>query len=1112
MQNEPTSISGGVPENFYKKKLSKIQLLVVAVISGILGVSLIIVANAATPAWNCGWGSFSRDNFPSACWRPYSDSAAYNSLLPANPKVAPNSNAVVANLMGTDGAGAGSGEVGDLFPIEQSFGDYNHPYFFSSPNDPEYSIVCDRAGGVWIGCPQGVYGQKVRVPAYAKPASGSDAHMVIIDQASGYIWDFLEAKPPSGGVIHAGTVGKAKIDSTGHYPQDTTCANAVCTGLLAGVIRQQEIAAGNINHALFAVVDCSALSSGPEGRTFPANPGNDDPGCANSLIPQGGWFQLNLSEAQINALPNISDWQKTILKALSKYGMFVGDEGSNRSFEFQAEGANTYIGQRNPWIDWANQERSKPNNNINGSGDNFTLGVNNGLSTDFWAKNLRLIDPCVIEKTCGGTQPPTPPPDTTAPTINLTAPSAGSTISGTVAVSANAADNTGVAGVQFKLDGNNLGSEDTSSPYSISWNTAAANSGNHTLTAVARDAADNMTTSGSVSVTVAAPPSTGDTTPPNTSITSGPQNPTASTNASFGFNGSDNTTASGNLIFECKLDTGAFATCSSPKSYSDLAVGQHTFSVRARDAAGNTDASPAAATWSINAPSASDNTPPTVAITSPTGGTVSGTITLSANANDPGSSTTGIAGVQFKLNGQNLAAETTTAPYRIDLDTKSRANGAYILTAIARDGAGNTTTSSPISFTVNNPAPPGQDTTKPFTSITAPINGATVAGLVTVQASASDNNSVSRVDFVLDGGVVYSDTTTPYTFTGDSTQVDDGSHTLQAKAYDPAGNVGSSAVVTVTIKNHGSGVDQTAPIPPGNLVGGAVSPTQVKLTWVASTDNVGVTQYYVQRDGAVIAILGGNATSYSDASVAGSQTYKYVVLAKDAAGNISQPSNTATVSTPAPPTENPAPPAPSNLVASAVSPSQINLSWSAPKNVSIHYYQIFRNGQQAATVKTLSYGDANLSPSTTYSYTVKAVDYSGKVSEASNIASATTAPVPIDSLRAGQYLLKGQSLRSTNGQYALYFQGDGNLVVYGPNSSVLWDSGTYSTSQRAAGNILVMQTDGNLVIYDASWRAIWDTKTYGTGSNNRLVMQTDGNLVIYTAGNKAVWSWRTGRI
>ncbi|MGH3858069.1 Ig-like domain-containing protein, partial [Actinokineospora sp.] len=109
-------------------------------------------------------------------------------------------------------------------------------------------------------------------------------------------------------------------------------------------------------------------------------------------------------------------------------------------------------------------------------------------------------------------------PDNTPPTVSLTAPANGATVSGTaVPVSADAADNVGVAGVQFQLDGADLGAEDTASPYTVTWNSTTATNGSHTLTARARDAAGNTTTSATVSVTVsnAAP----DPTPPTVSIT-----------------------------------------------------------------------------------------------------------------------------------------------------------------------------------------------------------------------------------------------------------------------------------------------------------------------------------------------------------------------------------------------------------------------------------------------------------------------------------------------------------------------------------------------------------------------------------------------------------------
>ncbi|WP_370690510.1 Ig-like domain-containing protein [Nitrosomonas sp.] len=92
----------------------------------------------------------------------------------------------------------------------------------------------------------------------------------------------------------------------------------------------------------------------------------------------------------------------------------------------------------------------------------------------------------------------------TSPTVSITAPSGGSTVTGSsVMISANAADDIGVSGVQFMLDGANLGAEVTAPPYAVTWNSTAATDGPLTITAVARDADGNTTTSTVVSVTVA---------------------------------------------------------------------------------------------------------------------------------------------------------------------------------------------------------------------------------------------------------------------------------------------------------------------------------------------------------------------------------------------------------------------------------------------------------------------------------------------------------------------------------------------------------------------------------------------------------------------------------
>jgi glucose/arabinose dehydrogenase len=93
--------------------------------------------------------------------------------------------------------------------------------------------------------------------------------------------------------------------------------------------------------------------------------------------------------------------------------------------------------------------------------------------------------------------------DTTAPTVSITAPSDGSTVSGaSVVVSASASDNDSVAGVQFKVDGVDIGAEDTSNPYSVAWDSTTVTNGSHNLTAVARDPTGNITSSSIIAVTV----------------------------------------------------------------------------------------------------------------------------------------------------------------------------------------------------------------------------------------------------------------------------------------------------------------------------------------------------------------------------------------------------------------------------------------------------------------------------------------------------------------------------------------------------------------------------------------------------------------------------------
>ena len=188
--------------------------------------------------------------------------------------------------------------------------------------------------------------------------------------------------------------------------------------------------------------------------------------------------------------------------------------------------------------------------------------------------------------------------DTTPPSVSISAPASGATVSGTVTILAKATDNVGIAGVQLLVDGAALGAEVTAAPYQASWNTAMATNSAHTLTAVARDAAGNRATSAGVSVTVS--------------------------------------------------------------NISPL---------------------------------------PSAAITTPlSGSTVSGTVTISATANG----SLGIAGVQFLVDGAALGSEQTAAPYQVSWNTMTAANRKHTLTAVARDTAGNRTTSPGVNVNVSN--------------------------------------------------------------------------------------------------------------------------------------------------------------------------------------------------------------------------------------------------------------------------------------------------------------------------------------------------------------------------------------------------------------------------
>ena len=190
-----------------------------------------------------------------------------------------------------------------------------------------------------------------------------------------------------------------------------------------------------------------------------------------------------------------------------------------------------------------------------------------------------------------------------------------------------------------------------------------------------------------------------------------------------------------------------------------------------------------------------DQTPPTVTVSVPASPLV-GTKRLTATAADNDA----IAKVTFRLNGTDLQPADLTSPYEYDLNTTLYTNGTYQLTAVAEDLSGNKTSSTAVSITINNPVP---DTTKPVLSVSSPANGSSVPeGVVTVNATATDNVAVAKVEFFVDNSTTAaaSDTTSPYS-SGSSINLTAGSHTIKVVASDTASPANTTTVtlnLTVT--------------------------------------------------------------------------------------------------------------------------------------------------------------------------------------------------------------------------------------------------------------------------------------------------------------------------
>ncbi|MBI2013560.1 MAG: fibronectin type III domain-containing protein [Candidatus Colwellbacteria bacterium] len=204
------------------------------------------------------------------------------------------------------------------------------------------------------------------------------------------------------------------------------------------------------------------------------------------------------------------------------------------------------------------------------------------------------------------------------------------------------------------------------------------------------------------------------------------------------------------------------------------------------------------------------------------------------------------------------------------------------------------------------------------------------------------------------------------------------------------------------------GGDKEAPSAPTDLKATAVSTSRIDLSWNASTDNVKVAGYKIYVNGEFS--TGTSATSFSHTGLTPGMEYSYTVSAIDSYNNESARSTSVSATThkeetniqPSPPPPPPPPPpsstediekptTPSNLKATAVSASRIDLSWSASTdNIEVVGYKIYINGVLFTGTNSTSFSHTGLKPSTKYTYAVSAVDKSGNESSKSGALSTTT--------------------------------------------------------------------------------------------------------------------------
>lgn len=278
-----------------------------------------------------------------------------------------------------------------------------------------------------------------------------------------------------------------------------------------------------------------------------------------------------------------------------------------------------------------------------------------------------------------------------------------------------------------------------------------------------------------------------------------------------------------------------------------------------------------------------------------------------------------------------------------------------------------------------------QDTQAP--SVPADLRGTATATTVNLTWSAStDNRGVTGYYIYLNNVPLATTTARSFQHTGLTPNTP---YNYRVSAYDAVPNHSAWTASPVAVKTLAPAPDTQAPSVPTGLVGRAVSSTEVALTWNASTDNVGVTGYYVYLNDVALGVT--TRTSFQHIGRTAGATYNYRVSAYDAVPNHSAwTAAPVSVTTMTPPPDTTPPSVPAGLAGTAVSATQINLTWSASTDsVGVKGYYVYLNDVALGTTATTSFQHTGLTAGTTYNYRVSAYD------AVPNHSAWTAAPVSV---------------------------------------------------------------------------------------------------------------------